>query len=149
MKGKSMNQYKKAVNKAAVVLVVLMILSTTAFAADARASSRIDRATATLSVTSSGDLYVYFTVLASGTMDTLGANKIDIQRQDGSRWITEETLTTRDYPEIQTSNAARHSATVTYTPDYTGATYRVVVTAYAKDSSGSSTSQATSSQVRT
>lgn len=145
-----MNQHKKAVHKiTAVILVVLMILSTTAFAADARASSRISRVIPSLCVTNSGDLSVSFTVLATGTMDTVGASKIDIQRYNGSRWVTEETLTTRDYPEIQTSNAARHSATVTYTPDYTGATYQAVVTGYAKDSSGSSASQATTAQVST
>ena len=82
-------------------------------------------------------------------MDTIGASKIDIKRYDGSRWITEETLTVRDYPEIQTSKAVRHSASIAYTPDYTGATYQAVVTAYAEDSSGSSTSQATTAQVRT
>lgn len=144
-----MNQHKRTANKVAVIFAVLMILSTTAFAMDTRSSNRIEKVTPTLSVTSSGDLRVSFTVVAVGTMDTIGASKIDIKRYDGSRWITEETLTVQDYPEIQTTKAFRHSASIDYTPDYTGATYQAVVTAYAKDSSGSSTSQATTAQVRT
>lgn len=144
-----MDQHKKSVNRVAIILAVLMFLSTTAFAVDARASSRINSAWADLHVTSSGDLSVSFSVSATGIMDTIGSSKINIQRYNGSRWVTEETLTVQDYPEIQTNNASRYSATITYTPNYTKVTYQAVVTAYAEDSSGSSTSQATTVGVRT
>lgn len=120
-----MNQHKKTANKVAVIFAVLMILSTTAFALDARSSDRIEKVTPTLFVTSSGNLRVSFTVVAAGTMDIVGASKIDIKRYDGSQWITEETLTVRDYPEFQTTKAVRHSASVAYTPDYPGETYPI------------------------
>ncbi len=144
-----MNICKKATRGTALFLAFLMILSTTALAVNSRASDTFIRYSASLSLKDDGDLEIYFNVATSRHMDIIGASTINIQRYNGTRWVTEETLTVNDCPEIQTSNASRHSASITYTPDYTGATYQAVVTVYAKDSSGSSTSQTTTAQVRT
>jgi len=127
-----------------ILFLLLMILMTaTAFAADIRASDKFTAYDARLRVESNGDLDIYFSVAANKTMDILGASRIAVQRYNGSRWITECTLTVKDTPAMQTSNAARYSASIPYEPDYSNADYRAVVTFYAKDSSGSSTAQAT------
>ena len=144
-----MNRRVYAVNKVALFLLCAMLFSTIAFATNSRASSRIDRFNVNLYVDSSGELCTNFYVAANGKMDSLGVSKITIQRYNGSRWIVESTLTVRNYPDMQTSNVSQHSAAISYTPAYTGATYRAVVTAYAEDSYGSSTSEATTGQVRT
>ena len=123
--------YKKILRGIALLVAVLMIMSTSAFAMDMRASSRIG--------TSSVD--------AGSTMDDIGASEINIQRYNGVRWITETTLTPIDAPEMQDSNTTRHSASIPYTPEYSGYAYRAIVSVYAKDSSGTSTTSVTSAQI--
>lgn len=127
-----------------VLFALLLILaSTTAFASDVRASSRIMSYSAELRVGNDKDLNIYFSVAASSTMDIIGASRIDIQRYNGSRWTTECTLTVEDETKMQTNDAVRHSAIITYAPSYPGSDYRAVVTVYAKDGFGSSTAQVT------
>ncbi len=84
-----------------------------------------------------------FSVTASSTMDILGASRIVVERDNGYRWVTECTLTANNIPAMQTSNATQYSASIPYEPIDPNAHYRAVVTFYAKDSSGSSTVQAT------
>ena len=69
-------------------------------------------------VGSDGDLNIFFSITASSTMDVIGASRIDVQRYSGSRWVTECAITVEDEPEMQTSDAVRHSAIITYTPRY-------------------------------
>ncbi len=132
---------KKVMHNMALFLVFSLILSATAFAMESRASVRIKRYSADLSAGDDGKLYILFSVTASSTMDVIGASKIDIQQNNDSRWVTECTLTVKDTPAMQTSNATRYSASIPYEPDYPNADYRAVVTFYAEDSSGSSTAQ--------
>lgn len=139
--------YKQIIRKVALILAVTLIMSTSAFAIDIHASSRISRSSARVRVGNNGELWVYFSITASSTMDDIGASEIAIQRYNGSRWATECTLTSADEPDIQTQNAIRHSATVSYTPQYSGYAYRAVVFVYATNSSGTSTTSATSTQV--
>lgn len=133
--------YKKTVRGLSLFFAILMIMSTSAFALDMRASSRIDRYSARIMTDEDGNLWIYFSVNASSIMDDIGANKIAIQRNNGTRWVTENTITPADVPQMQTSDAIRHSATIPYTPEYSGYAYRAIVSVYAKDSSGSSTAQ--------
>ena len=133
--------YKKTVRGMSLFFAILMIMSTSAFALDMRASSRIDRYSARIMTDEDGNLWIYFSVNASSIMEDIGANKIAIQRNNGTRWVTENTITPADVPQMQTSDAIRHSATIPYTPEYSGYAYRAIVSVYAKDSSGSSTAQ--------
>lgn len=139
--------YKKIVQRVSLLVAVLMIMSTSAVAMDMRASSRIESSSARVKIGVDGNLWVYFSVDAVSTMDDIGASEIVIQRYSGSRWITESTLTSADTSEIQTSNALRHSASIPYTPKFSGYTYRAVVAVYATDSNGTSTTSVTSKQV--
>lgn len=141
--------YKKIVRGMSLLFAILMIMSASAFAMDMRASSRIATSSARIKMGVDGNLWVHFSVNAVYTMDDIGASKITIQRYSGSRWITESILTAEDFPEIQASNALRHSATVPYSPEYSGCSYRAVVAIYATDSSGTSTTTLTSLSVTT
>lgn len=134
---------KKVIQSVVLFFVLSIILSSTAFATDSRASSRFAKYSAELFSGNDGNLYVLFSVTASNTMDILGTSNIAIQRYDSSRWVTECTLTVKNTPEMQTSNAVQYYASIPYTPSYSNAKYRAVVTFYAEDSSGSSTVQAT------
>lgn len=136
--------YKKIVRGMSLLFAILMIVSTPTFAMDARASARIDSSVAIVKAGTDGNLWVYFSVDAVSIMDDIGASKIMIQRYSGSRWITESTLTPTNTPEMQTTNALRHSATIPYSPKYSGCSYQAVVTVYATDSSGTSTKTVTS-----
>lgn len=131
----------RAVCSIVMFLAFMVSLSTIAFAVETRADDRIALYSAELNVKSDGNLTVEFFVRSKGTMEILGASKIVIQQNSGSGWVTECTLTVKNTPEIQTSNAARYSASIPYEPDYSNAYYRAVVTFYAKDSYGSSTLQ--------
>ena len=139
--------YKKILRGIALLVAVLMIMSTSAFAMDMRASSRLENSSARIKKGVDGNLWVYFSVDAVSTMDDIGASEINIQRYNGVRWITETTLTPIDAPEMQDSNTTRHSASIPYTPEYSGYAYRAIVSVYAKDSSGTSTTSVTSAQI--
>lgn len=137
---------KKVIRSIALFLMLSLVLSATAIAMDARASSRFKRYSAELSAGNDGNVYVLFSVTASSTMDIIGASSITIQRYDDAQWVTECILTVKDEPRMQTTDAARYSASISYKPisykpiSY-NTDYRAVVTVYAKDSSGSSTAQ--------
>lgn len=131
------------------LLCMVLLFNISAYAAEMRASSYINSKIVSLSVSRNGDLNIYFYVYSNGTMDTLGASRIEIERYNGTRWIVEHTFTSRNAPEIQTSKDWEHEATLTYTPDYTGTDYRAVVTFYAKDANGSDSIKATSKTVTT
>ena len=62
-----------------LLLAVLMIVSTPAFAMDMRASSRIISSSARVRSGDDSNLWVYFSITASSTMDNIGASKIVIQ----------------------------------------------------------------------
>ena len=130
--------YKKTVRGMSLFFAMLMIMSTSAFASDMRASSRIDRYSARIMTDEDGNLWIYFSVNASSIMDDIGSNKIAIQRNNGTRWVTENTITPADVPQMQTSDAIRHSATISYKPEYPSYMYRAVVSVYARDSLGTS-----------
>lgn len=139
--------YKKIVQRVSLFAAVLMIVSTSAVAMDMRASSRIESSSARIKIGVDGNLWVYFSVDAVSTMDGIGASEIAIQRYSGTRWITESTLTPDDTPEMTTSNELRHSASIPYSPKYSGHAYRAVVAVYATDGSGTSTTSVTSKQL--
>lgn len=95
--------YKKIVRSISLFFAIMMIISTSSFAIDMRASSRIERTSTQVKMDTDGNLWVYFSVNAFSIMDDIGASKIAIQRYNGSSWITECTLTPDDEPEMQAS----------------------------------------------
>ena len=120
-------------------LLLLMFMTATVFATENRASERFISYDASQYVVSNGDLDINFSVIAVGRMDILGASKIVVERNNGYSWAAESTLTVQDAPEMQATNASRHSAWISYEPNDPNANYRAIVTLYAEDSTGSST----------
>ncbi|MDE6933936.1 MAG: hypothetical protein K2P37_14745 [Oscillospiraceae bacterium] len=139
--------YKKILRGMSLLFAILMIVSTSTFAMDARASSRIAATSARIKIGVDNNLWVYFSVDAVSIMDDIGASKIAIQRYSGSHWITESTLTPEDVPEMQTTDDIWHSAAISYSPKYSGYSYRAVVDVYATNSTGTSTKTLTSQSV--
>lgn len=135
---------KTVTRSMALVLALLMLLPTTALALEDRASSRIMFCSVDLNLESSGDLDIYFTVTATANMKILGATRLLVQRYDGSSWTTEYTYIAYSTPELQSNDDSYHSTMLVYTPRFSGYYYRAVVTVYAQDSTGSSTSELTS-----
>lgn len=75
-------------------------------------------------------------------MEKIGASSVEIQRNTSTGWVTEYTFTPNN-SAIQTEGKTRHSATLTYSPLFTGMEYRAVVMIYVEDDTGSSTKQLT------
>lgn len=127
-----------------VLLCMVMLCNVPAYAIEARADDRIMHSTAMLSKKSNGDLNISFSVQGTGKMDVIGASSVEIQRNTIFGWVTEYTFTPSDAPEIQAENKFQHSATLTYSPLFTGKEYRAVVMIYVENASGTSTQQLTS-----
>lgn len=123
------------------LLCMVMLCSIPAYAAEARASDKIDLASVTLGKKSNGDLSICFSVRATGKMDAIGASSVEIQRNTIFGWVTEYTFTPDNAPEIQAENKSQHSATLAYSPLFEGKEYRAVVMIYVKDATGVSTQQ--------
>lgn len=130
-----------------ILLCLSMICSISAYAAEARASSRISGCSATLEKLSNGDLKLKFSITATGIMDSLGASSVVIERYNGNKWAEEQTYSFSDTPELQTSGENRYTVTLVITPQYADSNYRAEVTFYAEDSSGSNTKPVTTNTV--
>lgn len=129
------------------LLCVTVLCSTPAYATENRASEQINSTSITLTKKNSGDLSIFFSVQGTAIMDVIGADKVEIQRNTITGWITEFTFTPDNTPEIQTESSGHHNTMLTYSPLFSRAQYRAVVTIYVEDASGSSTQKLTSRTV--
>ena len=122
-----------------VLLVLLLILATPAFAAESnalRSSDYFMSSSVYLRKTSSTQLQVWFEVSATGGMDELGVSVIKVQRStDAQNWTTVRTYYKEDYPNMIDTNTSYHSGYVPYTYS-SGYYYRAYVQLYAKNSGG-------------
>lgn len=131
---------KRFIRSTSLVLAILMILVTPAFAAEEsapRASSYFVSASVYLHKTSATSFEAWFDVTGTHTMQKLGARSIKIQRSaDGSNWETLRTYSMDSYSQLIGQNVFIHANCISYTgtPTYY---YRAYITLYAKDSSGS------------
>lgn len=130
-----------------MLLCMVMLCSIPVYAAETRASTRISHSGVSLSRKSDGDLSIYFTVRATDVMEKIGASRVEIQRSSGNGWITEYTFTTSNTSTLQQNNKDQYGTVLTYSPRFTGMTYRAVVMIYVKDATGTSTQQLTSKTV--
>lgn len=139
--------YKKMVRFFSSLLTVLVCCGIFASAAYPRESPRIGSTSAVLSKDRYDDLCISCTIRANGVMDTIGISSIRIERYNGSRWVSEDTLTDDDFPYFMTSNQRSYIIEQAYTPRYTDVLYRAVVNFYAEDSGGKSTESVTSNSI--
>ena len=123
-----------------IVLVFVMMLSTTAFAAgvpNPRASMFFTSSSVYFWHVSGSQYQIWFDVTAKDTMTELGASKIVVeQSSDLVNWTPVRTYRKADYSQMTTtSGTVRYANYVTYYPadDYA---YRAIVTLYAKNSNG-------------
>lgn len=124
---------KRLIIVLALCLVFSMLLGSVAFA-DTRASSYLNAYYADVIHQGGGIVSVDFGVYATHTMTKLGISKIVVYKTSG---VVAKTITnsTSGYSSLQTSNASVyfHSVNVQLT---SGTSYYMVITFYAKDSSG-------------
>lgn len=138
---------KKLLRAISALVCLAMICSIPAFAAEVRASSQISFCSAVLARNSNGGLSLTYYVVATGTMDSIGASSIVIERYNGSKWVEEHTYTFENTPELQTTKATQYHTNLEITPMYDESDYRAEVTFYVKNSSGSSTKLVTTNIV--
>lgn len=124
-----------------MLLCVVLLCNSPAYAVEARASSRIAYSAASLSKKSNGDLSIFFSVQATDIMEKIGASSVAIQRNSGNHWVTEYTFTTSITPTLQQENKDYYGMVLTYSPEINGKEYRAVVMIYVEDASGVSTQQ--------
>ena len=132
---------KRFTQVVSVLLIVVMLFSTTAFAAEAENSraSNYFMASSVYFWRSSGNNYqIWFDVTAVGTMSELGAREIKVEYStDGVNWSRWCTYNKSSYSQMTTTaGTARYANYVPFTAT-NGYCYRAVVSLYAKNSSGS------------
>lgn len=122
-----------------ILLVLILILATPAFAAESstlRSSDYFVASSVYLWEISSTQFQVWFEVTATGRMDELGVSVIKVQRStDTDSWTTVRTYYKEDYSNMICKNTSEHSDCVTYTYS-SGYYYRAYVELYAKNSEG-------------
>ena len=129
---------KRLIRFVSLFLVMTLLVTVTAFAAETpRASLFFTRTSTYLEKVSGTTFEVWFDVIATGTMEEVGVSSIKVQRSsDKSNWTTVKTFLKENYSQMTDDNTAGHIDCVTYTGT-TGYYYRAKVTFYAKNSSGS------------
>lgn len=133
---------KRFVKIIAVVLMLTLCLSSTAFAVEARNSNYISTASAS-AFRSSNTITVNFSIRATGAMTKLGASMIEIKNSSG---VTVKTFHAASTSGMTTSSATSFSGSVTYSGT-AGEQYYAVVYFIASNSSGYGTTSRTTSKV--
>ena len=123
----------KRIRVTALILVLTTALS--CITANARASLYLSSYLAGISRgDNKGELVISFSVDATGKMDQVGVNKIELIRTDGQESITIYGTTRNGLIETNTYETA---GDYTITDLKSGAYYYAIVTVFAKDGSGS------------
>lgn len=123
-----------------IVLVLVTVISTTAFAAEPvepRGSNYFAASSVYFWHVSGSQYQIWFDVTAKSGMTELGASQIVVERStDLENWSPVKTYYKSSYPQMTTKTVtATYDNYVTYYPA-SGYAYRAVVTLYAKNSSG-------------
>lgn len=118
----------------ATAMVLVMMISTVAFAADIRASAYIASKGGGIAATGNGNMRISFDVVATGMMDELGASVIHIYTDDEDLAATIR-YTDPGCSDMMTTNDYSWDGNVTW-EGVSGERYYAVITFYAKNSSG-------------
>lgn len=130
---------KRLIKAFCFLMAVVMLFSTTAYAAESRASNYFAMTSTYLERISSSKIEIWFDVTAVNRMDELGVKEIKLQRStDKSTWTTVKTYSRDDYSQMICTNTAAHADCVTYTSASSNYYYRAYVEFYAKKGNGSS-----------
>lgn len=130
---------KRLISTVCFLMAAIMLFSTTAFAAESRASNYFMMTSTYLERVSGSKIEIWFDVTAVDRMDELGVQKIKLQRStDKSNWTTIKTYDRDDYDQMICTNTTFHADCVTYTSASSNYYYRAYVEFYAKKGNGSS-----------
>jgi hypothetical protein len=128
------------------VLVLSLIASIPASAAQLRENQYLSNYSAATNANGGGYITVEYAVFATGTADEVGATQIVVQRKNGSAWTSVKTFNRSDYPTLIGTNCSSYIGSVAY-QGTSGQQYRAIVTIYAKIGSGSSSCAYTTNTV--
>lgn len=126
----------------ALILVCAMLAANPVLAAGGAAtfaSSHFESRSVDFFVTSSSNLKVEFTVVATGTMQELGVSLVAVECSEdgGETWDTVKSWIPSRYPSMLAENKGSHSGSLTYTGTVSSyCLYRAYVVFYARNSSG-------------
>ena len=124
---------KRLLKSLCFVMALVMLFTTTAFAAESRASNYFMMTSTYIDRYDDGELEIWFDVVAVDRMDKLGVREIKLQRStDGSSWTTIKTYDMDDYSQMICENTAGHADCVTYSGASSRYYYRAFVEFYAK-----------------
>jgi hypothetical protein len=134
-----------------IILALSLCLSSVAMAESGIqpfASSRINAYNTNIISNGSGYITIYFNIIATGTMDELGASYIVLQSStDGTSWLTTYNFIPSSYSSMMGYNVSYKSGSVSYS-GIDGVYYRAYVTFKAKNSTGTDTVSEYTSTVR-
>ena len=131
---------KKILKSCSICLVIIAMISTTAFAAaptdpvDPQSNSYILITTVGIVPLGSGKIEVDFSLTAMGKMTDLGATRVTIYDESGKS-VKIYRYTDPGYDYMIGHNKATHTATVTY-QGVSGQSYYAIVTFYAGNLNG-------------
>lgn len=122
-----------------IILAFVMVMSTTAFAAEMpepRASNYFTASSVYFWRSSGNNYQIWFDVTSVSTMQKLGASRIEVERStDLVNWDPVGSYDMANYSRMTGSNTSNYANYVPFTAT-TGYAYRAIVTLYAKNSSG-------------
>ncbi len=128
---------KKVMRNIALILVIMICVSSTTFAAKTdteagtRASLYLDSYNAYIYAAGGGNLEIWFDVIATGNMDEVGALTIILQAsKDGNSWSRVKTFQYSDYDSMLEYDDFEHCSYVEY-KGISGQHYRAYVTIWA------------------
>lgn len=119
-----------------LMLIAAMLLSLSAFAVSDRASDQLASHTISISTTP-GQIYVYASVVGTGSMSKIGCESIVVYRQVGSYWVIDYSYD-EDDDHMSSTNTPAYAYTH-YFNSIEGAYYMVEVTVFAEDDEGRDT----------
>ena len=135
---------KKRMVSGLFAILLVLNCSTFAHAIEARASLYLDGYAVGVIPQGNCKMAVSYIVYGTDTMDTLGAQKIEVEEWDGENWQPMTTFSVSKNSDFYAYNVSEHAGVVYFT-GLPGVKYRATLTAYAKLGSGSDTGTVTCS----
>lgn len=119
-----------------LAFICVFLLTTQAFAAEARSSKQISSYNITVTP-ATNSLLVGFSINGSGIVSKLGCESITIYEKSGSRWIFVDSWDEND-SGMSRSNGYTYKNTI-YCNSESGVEYKVAVTVFAENDDGRDT----------
>ncbi len=111
-----------------------------------RASEYFDKLDVWVESVGSGTIRIYADIKATRQMSRIGMDEIEIQCLSSGKWRTVDTISGTTRNGMLESNTSSYSGSYEYDGS-SGKTYRAIVTAYAKNGSGSDSVSVTTNAV--